>query len=85
MKKNIFTFVLLATISLQGFAQSVTLPATDTKEYEKMKLEGKIPSGTMFENKSTSFQPSFDDLKPTSILFTLETFGVITDSIGNGR
>lgn len=62
MKKHIFTFVLLATISLQGFAQTIQLPATDTKEYEIMKAEGKIPSGFNFQNVNTSFQPSMEDL-----------------------
>lgn len=67
MKKHIFTFVLLATISLQGFAQAIKLPATDTKEYEVMKAAGKIPSGVMFENTNTSFQPTFDDLKKLGV------------------
>ena len=67
MKKHIFTFVLLATVSLQGFAQATKFPATDTKEYEVMKAEGKIPSGSMFENKNTSFQPTFDNLEKMGV------------------
>ncbi len=63
MKKHIFTIVLLASISLQGFAQAVKLPATDTKAYEAMKAQGKIPSGFNFENVNTSFQPTMEDLQ----------------------
>lgn len=63
MKKHIFAFVFLAIIVSQGFSQSPVLPDTDTKEYEKMKAQGKIPAGIHIENSNTSFAPSFDDLK----------------------
>ncbi len=67
MKKHIFTFVLLVTIAVQGFAQATKFPATDTKEYEVMKASGKIPSGAMFENTNTTFQPTFEDLQKLGI------------------
>ena len=65
MKKHLLSFVFLGTVFFQGFSQTtkLTLPASDTKEYEKMKAEGKIPANFSFENKNTTFQPSFEDLQ----------------------
>lgn len=63
MKKYIFSFILLATITFQGIAQSTKIPSTDTKAYETMKAEGKIPSGVMFESATPNFTPSFEQLK----------------------
>ncbi len=75
MKKHIFSFVLLVTISLQGFAQTTKIPATNTKEYEVMKAEGKIPSGSMFKSASTNFTPSFEDLKQLGVTHKMPASG----------
>ena len=50
MKKHLLTFLLLGATILQGFSQTVKIPATDTKEYEIMKAEGKIAAGTKIVN-----------------------------------
>ena len=75
MKKLIFSFVLLVLISLQGFAQTAKIPATNTKEYEVMKAEGKIPAGSMFKNENTNFTPSFDDLKKLGVTHKMPASG----------
>ncbi len=63
MKKITFSTLLLVALSVQGLAQSFSVPAADTKEYEQMKAEGKIPAGIMIDNKNVHFQPTFDNLK----------------------
>lgn len=75
MKKHLLTFILLGTAMLQGFSQKVNIPATDTKEYEVMKADGKIPQNLMFENKNTSFQPTLEDLKRLGVTHKMPASG----------
>ncbi len=63
MKKQLLTFVLLGTFLIQGFSQTSKIPATDTKAYDKMKADGKIPAGLKIKNTNTSFQPTLEDLQ----------------------
>lgn len=75
MKKYIFCFALISAISIHGLAQKTILPATDTKEYAKMKAEGKIPAGISIENLNTSFQPSMEDLKNLGVTHKMPASG----------
>lgn len=76
MKKNLLTFVLLVTTILQGFSQTAKIPATNSKEYEVMKAEGKFSSGLKIENTNNkTFQPSFEELKSLGITHKMASSG----------
>src|ERR1035437_6662176 len=59
--KKYFT-ILFATLTLHGFSQSVNYPAADSKAYEQMKRENKIPQNLNLANPKI-FTPSLEDLK----------------------
>lgn len=67
MKKLLLSFVFLGILGLQGFSQINAIPSTDTKLYEKMKSEGKIPLDVMFPGANKPFQPSFEDLEKMGV------------------
>lgn len=60
MKTSII--ILFATITLHCFSQSGNYPNVDSKEYELMKKENKIPRGLKLVGKK-SFTPTSADLK----------------------
>jgi len=62
MKNFILLFIFLGFLSFQGLSQKVVLPQTDSKEYELMKAQGKIPAGLKITN-TTSFAPTLKDLE----------------------
>lgn len=63
MKKVLLSSFLICSLFVKGFSQSVTIPPADTKAYEKMKSEGKIPFDAMIDNRNVTFTPTFEDLK----------------------
>ncbi len=63
MKQNFISFLVLLAISCQySFSQSTNSTVIDSKEYEQMKQENKIPPGLQIFN-SKSFSPTLDDFK----------------------
>jgi len=60
--KKLITLVLLGTIAVRGFAQSVSVPSIDSKEYEALKKNGKMPANIQYTHPKT-FTPSLEDLK----------------------
>jgi hypothetical protein len=62
MKKHLFSFVILGTLVLNGFAQTTRSVEVDSKEYDQMKKAGKLNSSVKLSN-TTSFAPSLEDLK----------------------
>lgn len=62
MKKQVISYLFLVMVSLHAFAQNQNIPTIDSKSYEKMKQEGKLPLNTVF-NQAGSFTPSLEDIK----------------------
>jgi gliding motility-associated-like protein len=62
MKNTYFLYLLLLCFGARVSAQSVLMPRTDTKEYELMKKEGRIPAGPVTA-PAGSFTPSLADLE----------------------
>lgn len=66
MKKIILSFYVIGSVLTTAFAQTNKYPAVDSKEYEQMKSEGKIPAGLTLKNTQT-FTPSLEDMKRLGI------------------
>ncbi len=63
MKKNLLTLITVGIIITNGFSQNATSSLTiDSKSYETMKQEGKLPLNAVF-NQAGSFAPSLEDIK----------------------
>ena len=71
MKKHLT--ILLGTIVLHGFSQSVNYPAVDSKQYEQMKQENKIPQHLNLANTKI-FTPSLEDFKKLEKAYLREAF-----------
>lgn len=74
MKKHLLSLILLGAFAFQGFSQTTKPPTTDSKEYEQMKLQGKIPEGMNITN-AKSFAPTLDDLKRLGVTHKIASSG----------
>ena len=74
MKKHLLSLILLGAFAFQGFSQTTKPPTTDSKEYEQMKLQGKIPEGMNITN-AKSFAPTLEDLKRLGVTHKIASSG----------
>jgi len=74
MKKHLLSLILLGAFAFQGFSQTTKPPTTDSKEYEQMKLHGKIPEGMNITN-AKSFAPTLEDLKRLGVTHKIASSG----------
>jgi gliding motility-associated-like protein len=73
MKKYIFAFIF-AAFNYSLFAQTANPVTIDSKEYEQLKMEGKLTQSTSLVNPKT-FAPSLEDLKKLGAVHKMPASG----------